>query len=878
LFFGIAAVLGLALNLQVPRTASTAAAAPGKPATAATAATNAVARVGPPARIEVPLPTADHAVAVRATEPPLIDGKDDDGIWRIAPPITQFRQWQPTEDKAPRFPTEAKIAYDAANLYVFVRAFDPHPDSIIKILERRDTFTPSDMIWLFIDSYHDRRTGYEFGVNAAGVKVDQSIYDDGKEDGAWDAVWDVATSIDSLGWTAEFRIPLSQMRYGADRDHTFGFMIDRSIYRYNERESWPVLRQSKSGLVSQFGEVEGMDDLEAPRRLEALPYVVTKSATAIAHNAFTTQSNVTAGGDFKYRIAPNLTIDGTVNPDFGQVESDPAVLNLSAYESFFDERRPFFVAGRGLFQFNVNCSNVNCSNEGLYYSRRIGRTPELAGTYGDTVATQPTTILGAAKLLGRFPSGMTFGVLDATTATVKGPRDTTYEPATNFAVARFKQDLRNGNSSIGGMLTAVNRANDSFSSPYLASNAYVGGLDFRHRFLKNTYEVSGSLDQSRVQGSAKAMLGIQTDAVHYFQRPDGNLPLDSNRTVLGGDAEEFKFDKVSGQHLMFESAYQRRSAGFEVNDVGYLRRADQQSWSTWVGFFDRTPRALYNRFQWNNNWWQYWSTNGLPLEAAYNTNMHVTFKNNAGLHMGTSVGQLGTTYDDRGARGGPAIRQAPYVSPWLSVNGDDRRPLVPYFNAGYAQSENGRNSSWNVSPEINYKVFGRFSSSLSFNWSRNISADQWYGNFRDSTGLTHYTFAHLDQTTTSATIRLNYTFTPNISLQAYTQPFVSKGSYSNVLQLSSTPRARAFDQRFVAYDDSSVTSDPGGFNFKEFQSNLVFRWEYRPGSTLFLVWNEGRQGDAGTAGTNDFRGDVRELLRLHPANTFLVKLSYWLNR
>ena len=229
----------------------------------------------------VPAPTDSTATAVRATDAPVIDGKGDDQIWSSTPAITGFKQWRPTEGKAPRFKTEAKIAYDAANLYVFVRAFDPHPDSIIKLLERRDSYTSSDMFWLFIDSYHDRRTGYEFGVNAAGVKTDPAIYDDGNEDFAWDGVWDVATRIDSLGWTAEFRIPLSQMRYSSEREHTFGIMIDRDIYRYSERESWPLLSQSKPGFVSQFGALDGLDDLEAPRRLEAMPYVVTKSATKI---------------------------------------------------------------------------------------------------------------------------------------------------------------------------------------------------------------------------------------------------------------------------------------------------------------------------------------------------------------------------------------------------------------------------------------------------------------------------------------------------------------------------------------------------------------------------------------------------------------------
>jgi hypothetical protein len=861
---GVVALLGLTLALQ---------------STEGVSGTATASRLSP-ARRPAAAPTDTGVQATRADVAPTIDGKDDDAVWREAPPITAFRMWRPTEGGEPRagFKTEAKVAYDAANLYVFVRAYDPHPDSIIKLLERRDTYTSSDMIWLFVDSYRDRRTGYEFGVNAAGVKMDMAIYDDGNEDSAWDAVWDVATTIDSLGWTAEYRVPLSQMRYSSDKSHIFGFLIDRNIYRYSERVSWPLLRQSKPGFVSQFGALEGMDDLETPRRMEAVPYLVTKHATEVVNNRFANKSRLSLGGDVKYRLAPNVTLDATVNPDFGQVESDPAVLNLTAYESFFDERRPFFVAGRGLFNFGVNCSAVNCSGEGLYYSRRIGRTPELAGAYGDTVPLQPTTILGAGKLIGRFPKGLTIGVLDAVTKREASPGDTTFEPRTNFTVVRATQDLRKGSSSVGAMLTAVNRNMDAWTSPFLTSDAYVGAVDFRHRFLKNNYEVGGSLDYSRVRASREAMLGLQTDAVHYFQRPDADLPLDSNRTLLTGDAEELRLGKIGGKHLMFETSYQRRSAGFEVNDLGYLQRADQQSWNTWTGFFDRTERKYYKRFQWNWNWWQYWATDGLPLEAAVNTNTHITLKNNSGIHFGGTLGQLGSTYDDRAARGGPAVRQDSYLSPWMFLVGDDRKPIVPNFNLNYFRTGEGRTHSTSLGPGVDLKLMGRFSSSVSMRWSHNIRDNQWYGRITDAAGIKQYTFARLDQTTTSATMRLNYTFTPNVSLQAYGQPFVSKGSYSNVRRLSATPRANRYDDRYAPLADTSVTSNPGGFNFKSLQSNLVFRWEYAPGSTLFAVWNHGRQGYDSVEGTKSFQGDVTDLFRLHPANTFLVKMSYWLNR
>src|SRR5207253_1770829 len=345
-----------------------------------------------------------RVLATRAARPPVIDGRDDDAVWREAPPIAGFQEWRPSEGGPPKLSTEAKIAYDAANLYVFVRAFDPHPDSIITVLARRDYFTPSDMIWLFLDSYHDRRTGYEFGVNPSGVKLDAQVYNDGNEDFAWDAVWDVATRVDSLGWTAEFR------------------------------------------------------------------------------------------------VTPNFTLDATVNPDFGQVEADPGVLNLSAFETFFREQRPFFVQGAGTFRFDLNCTAVNDCNtgEGLVYSRRIGRGPELAGTYSDTTSPAFTRILGAGKLTGRLPGGMTIGVLDAVTQHVTGVGGVTIEPTTNYGVVRLRQDVRGGETSVGGIVTAVNRDNDSFTSPYLRRRAYVGGADFRHRFPGGRFELWGSLDLSRV--------------------------------------------------------------------------------------------------------------------------------------------------------------------------------------------------------------------------------------------------------------------------------------------------------------------------------------------------------------------------------------------
>ena len=834
----------------------------------------------PPPPPPAPAP-ASRVLATRAGQPPVIDGRADDAVWREAQPITGFQEWRPSEGDPPKLPTEAKIAYDAANLYVFVRAFDPHPDSIITVLARRDYFTPSDMIWLFLDSYHDRRTGYEFGVNPSGVKLDAQVYNDGNEDFAWDAVWDVATRVDSLGWTAEFRIPVSQLRYGRQQHHTFGLTIDRDLYRYAQRVSWPLFRQSKAGFVSQFGEVDGFDDLEAPRRLEAAPYVVTKNVSEFTSTGIGRTQDIAGGGDLKYRVASNLTLDATVNPDFGQVEADPAVLNLTAFETFFKEQRPFFVQGAGIFRFDVNCTAVNdCSTgEGLVYSRRIGRAPQLAGTYSDTTSPAFTRIFGAGKLTGRLPGGLTIGVLDAVTQHVTGVGGVTIEPTSNYGVVRLRQDLRGGESSVGGIVTAVNRDNDAFTAPYLRRTAYVGGADFRHRFPGGRFEVSGSLDFSRVAGSAQAIDSTQREAVHYYQRPDAGLPYDPTRTSLSGDAEELQLSKVGGAHLLFQTGYQRRSAGFEINDLGYLQRADQQTWSTWMGYFDRHRRALYQRFQWNFNWWQFWTAAGLPEERAFNTNTHTTFNNTWSFHMGSTFGQLGETYCYSCARGGPAVRQDPYIAPWAGLNGDDRKAIVPYFWVNYWRGDGGRSHSLNLMPEVDFKLASRVTAAIIPNYTRASNEVQPLGPVTDTTIVPHvtrYVFAHLEQKQLGVTLRFTYPFTASATLQVYAQPFVSKGTYSNVQKLSPTPRAADFARRYE--QDTVLADNPGGFNYKQFRSNVVFRWEYRPGSTLFVVWSQGRLGSTGVEGTRGFGGDLNDLFDLRPDNGFLVKLSYWINR
>jgi len=810
---------------------------------------------------------ATTAVAQRAMTPPAIDGRDNDEVWRQAQVISMFRQFRPVEDADPTLRTEARVAYDDRNFYAFVRAFDPHPDSILKLLARRDIRVCCDQIKIVIDSYHDRRTGYEFAVNPAGVKRDYAIYDDNNEDETWDGVWEVATQVDSLGWTAEFRIPLSQLRYAHQASNVFGLAIWRDIDRHHlERVGWPLFRVSRAGFVSQLGDVVGLDGLPAPTRLEIAPYAVTKNVP----RGFIHEQQLTAGADVKYGITSNITVDATVNPDFGQVEADPSVLNLSAFETFFQERRPFFVEGTGIFQFGVNCSVVNCYGEGLFYSRRVGRSPQLRGQYGNANSPTASNIAGAAKVTGRLPSGLSIGALDAVTQRQLGDSSRTIEPLTNYAAIRAQQDFRKGESGLGIMATAVNRNADQWTAQFLNKSAYAGALNFRHRFHNGRYQLSGSFDLSNVSGTPAAISRIQQSSVHYYQRPDDNR-FDSTHTSLAGDAEELLFRRTSG-FIQFETSYERRSPGFEINDLGFLLYANQQSFNNWASLNWTRPFLIFQQGFWNFNWWQYWTADGLPTERAANTNAHMQLKSGWYLHMGGTVGQLGAVFDDRKARGGPAVRVSPYFAPWGGFGGDSRKPIVPYLFVNMFRGDAGHSSRVSASPEIDMRVASQFIGSVVLNLSHSISDAQYVGTQTDSSG-THYAFAHLDQKTTSLSFRLDYTASTTLTLQAYASPFVSKGHYSRVRELVN-PRAQQYADRYAPYSGTS----PSDFNFKQFNSNLVLRWEYRPGSTLFVVWSQGRDDFEPTMGTRSVRGDFGRLFNAYPRNTFLVKMSYWLSR
>jgi hypothetical protein len=746
-------------------------------------------------------------------------------------------------------------------------------------LTRRDVRGPSDQIKVLIDSYDDKRTGYTFAVNPDGVKRDFAMFNDGVEDVSWNGVWDVAVAVDSLGWTAEYRIPLSQLRYADADEHTFGFGVWRDIERYRERVSWPLYSRTQSGLSSQLGRLEGLSGISGARRLELTPYTLTKNVQQeLPGTVFEREQQYAIGADLKLGLTPNVTLDATVNPDFGQVEADPAVLNLSAFETFFPERRPFFVEGTGLYQFQLNCYIVvDCStNEGLFYSRRIGRSPQLRGTYGDATTATSTPIAAAMKLTGRTGFGLNFGVLDALTRSEIGTQDRTVEPLTNYALLRAVKDFRGGETDIGLIATGVNRSLDQWTDATLHESAYAGGLSFRHRFAGQKYQLAAQLTASRVAGTPAAILRTQRSSVHYYQQPGDDPVVDPARTSLAGHGEQIKFGKYGGGFTRFETSLVRQSAGLEVNDLGFLRRADVLDWSTWAALSFQTPRGIYRWAQVNANHWETWNTSGLRLENAVNVNGHMGLEFNWDAHAGTTIGRITETYCDRCTRGGPALRQSGGFFPWFGVNGDSRKLIVPSMWVNLNYSDDGRSHGSSLSPSLSLNLSTRLQANLGANFSRDHNNTQWYENIDDAAGVTHYVFARLDQRTVSMNARVNYAATPDLTFEFYGQPFVSKGRYSDVREVSATPYAEDYDARFRPY--TLAADKRTEFKVAQLRTNAVLRWEFRPGSTVFLVWAHGRQDSQDLYSTRTWAGDYRDLFSENPDNTFLVKVAYWLAR
>ena len=859
-------------------------------------------RTAQTARFDTPVVrTVESATALRAGgSVPAIDGKLDDEAWLAAPALTDFRQTNPVEGALPSEATEVRFLYTDRDLYIFLRGFDREPGRVVGRLTRRDQEVAADEFTVFIDSYYDRRSAFAFTVNPSGARADVFIYEDGAgRDNSWDPVYDWATRTDSLGWTAELRVPFSQLRFPQRQEMVFGLRVKRLINRRNEEVNWPFVPRDQAGEVSRYGNLSGFAQVPAPRRLEILPYT---GGTTRFRSARTTEGRARAGVDAKVGITSGLTLDATVNPDFGQVEADPSVVNLTDFETFFPEKRPFFVEGTNLFRVLLP---ARMGEEPLVYTRRIGRAPQLTPVLsGGTVdSVFESTILGAAKLTGQLGRGWSLGLLQGLTqkenvSTVTGAgveASVPAEPLTNYSALRVQRNTRQGRLAYGLIGTGVFRTLDEVRFDSLHQRAFSGGADLRWRFGRDAFELTTAVSGSRVEGSTAAIRRTQQASARYMQRPGKTYArLDPSRTSLSGFAAITRIKRVTG-FVTWDAVYATRSPGFEVNDFGFMRTADQHTAELNVRFRWLKPGKVFRRLEMkvgqdvSSTWgWEVGSsTTDLLFEGQFAN--YWTWN--------TSFQFEPVHVDPRGLRGGPAINVPAHGHIIGALSTDPRRSFVYDVSWRSTLEANSDRQELTLTNGIKWRPSGPIFLSLAgrIGWT---GSDRQYVTAGTIAGSTQYILARLKRTEAAATVRSEVTLSPKLSLQLYLEPLASARQYTE-FKFVGSPRSSAgyLAQWDQLGPDRLTRSTPGGpvrvdanrdgvqdFTFTDpeattltLRSNLVLRWEFRPGSTLYLVWNQSRAREE-LDGHLDAGHDLGNTFTVPGSHVLAIKVAYWLGR
>jgi hypothetical protein len=843
-----------------------------------------------------------------ATSTPEIDGMMNDSCWNLVEWGNNFTQIQPEENKPPTQQTAFKILFDDNNIYVFIRAFDNEPEKISRRISRRDHFD-GDMVSINIDSYYDQQTAFSFTAMASGTKGDEAITQNGQsEDESWNPIWYLKTSIDNEGWCAEMKIPFSQLRFGKKTAHIWGIQVQRRIFRLEERSIWQFIPKGSPGEVHLYGELHGIEGIKPNRQIELMPYVVARTERFEKEegNPFMDgkKSAFSAGLDGKVAITNDFTVDFTINPDFGQVEADPSEVNLTAFETYFSERRPFFVEGKNIYQFQPSNTIVihNMGGDNLFYSRRIGRSPHNYPQLGNNEyaeVPEATTILGALKLSGKTKNGLSVGILESVTANEMAEIDNngqrrkeSVEPLTNYFVSRVQKDFNKGETVLGGIFSAVNRSISNPALDYLPTDAYTGGINFNHNWNERTWYINGNGEFSYIKGTEDAMIAAQTSSARYYQRPDADyITFDSTRTSLAGYGGTFKFGRFSQKKIQFETSFTVRSPGFEFNDIGYMRYSDVIHHGSWLAYYVRNPFSIFNNFYLNTNYWMYWNFSGNLLGVYANTNFNSQFKNR--WRLNGNFTRKSENISTNLLRGGPSFTMPGGTEMNLNLSTDQSKKIAFFAGSyqGFGDLQIERSQAYWVG--FNAKPINALSVSFEPEVT-SINKTLQYVSTTEMNQDPRYLFGTIDQKIVSFTFRLNYTFTPELSLEYYGQPFVSAGKYAEFKKITD-PDADDFANRYHVFSGNEITYSNAenlyaidenrdgindysfgnpNFNFRQFNSNLVLRWEYLPGSTMFFVWSQGRTGSA-SDGAFDYGNEMSRLFSVEPHNVFLIKLSYW---
>jgi hypothetical protein len=841
-----------------------------------------------------------------------LDGIPNEEAWNAVEWSGDFTQYQPNEGKAPSQPTNFKILYDDKFLYIAYNCHDSAPDSIIKRMSRRDQF-PGDWMEINIDSYHDLRTAFSFTLSVSGVRGDEFISNDGNNwDGNWNPIWYSKTHVHEKGWSGEIKIPFSQLRYGNEKDKVWGIQVHRRLFRKEERSTWQLIPQSSGVWVSRFGELHGLKDIPMHRQVEIAPYVTTQldKYKGEPGNPFAKGSDgkITAGVDGKFAVTNDLILDFTINPDFGQVEADPSQVRIDGFQNFFAEQRPFFIESRNIFDYQLTGSAVggDYDSDLLFYSRRVGSSPHgYPSLNGGEYAKIPqnTSILGAAKFSGKTKKGFSIGVLESITQREMAiidkngeRRKELVEPLTNFFVTRMQKDYKQGNTVIGGIFTAVNR--EKGLSDVLHKSAYSGGLDFLHQWKNRFWYVRGNVVFSNVQGSKEAILNTQTAIEHLFQRPDApEVKVDSNRTSLTGLGGTIRFGKAAGkagkqgQVFKFETGITFRTPQLELNDIGFMLASNEINQFTWAGLQFQRGFSVFRSARLNANEWLKWDFSGKLLFQFYNVNAHAIFKNN----YQTGFGVTYNPYDvnNNSLRGAGALRQPVGIGHFNYLTTDTRKKV--YFNLtvdNFWGFEKTMKQS-NIGLSVVLQPLNALNISIGSNYSYyNRKQDQFVQNINYN-GAIRSIVGRVKQKTLRFTTRINYNITPDLTLQYYGQPFITRPLYDNFAYVTK-PLAKEFSDRFHVFTDDQINFTNGrfevdenrdglvdytfrrpDFNFVQFRSNMVVRWEYKRGSELYLVWSQGNTPDAySDLDSPIFKSLFDNAFADQGRNIFLVKWTY----
>ena len=841
-----------------------------------------------------------------------IDGVLDEVIWKTGDPISNFTQKDPKPGEPSRHKTEVRVAIDDEFIYVGAYLYDSAPDSIAQQIIRRDGWGYSDWFAIGIDSYYDKRTCFGFHVSPSGSIRDMLYFNDTETDDSWDAVWESKSVIMNDGWSTEMKIPLSQLRFNpSKKEQIWGLNFYRKTARYGEESFWaPILMESK-GFVSEFGILKGFVLPKQKKRIEILPYIASsdKLEPGSKQDPYWSKHNLSGnlGVDFKIGLGSNFTLTGTINPDFGQVEADPADLNLSAFETFFEERRPFFLEGTDIFKFGKTRA-FSANSPSIFYSRRIGRNPRGSILDNSEYENYPsqTNIISALKFSGKTSNGLSIGILDALTAeedalyfdSTETENSQPIEPYANSLVLRLKQDLKEGKVTFGGFLTNRRQALETnyLSSTFLSKSEVVGA-DFEFALPDPSWVVSGYTARSNISGANEVITDIQTNSTHYFQRPDDDIEIDSTMTNLEGTSSEISLTKISGKNLKGSLSYRQISPGYDINELGYMRSANSKQLKSYIEYQDFVPKKYWQLFSFSFGTWNdrdykwengnngFWADFWIRLNNWYSVSMD--FEKSGGGKNRTLT------------RGGPIAGLPTSNKYGLRIRTDRRKSVNTYVRIGNRFAEDGEYDK-SFRTGINYRPNSQWKIELDIFMNKEFDTDQFVESISDelavNTYKTRYIFSDISNDSKGFSFETNMISSPQLSIQFFLRPEISHYRYEGLKEFLEPGKFNFSyyeEDQIIEIDDETIEIDPDriglapsfqlssdytkGFNFLSLRSNFIIKWEYNPGSALFLVWQQQRDHYEVTDSRLKLDKGFGQLMKSDAINTIMFKIAYWIS-